>query len=143
MSLNATLGSLFDWHGRVGRWSFLKLWLVGLLIAVVYAAPLLVFFGFVFYYGFDYGPEAAVMMMLDENLELSIPALVGILLWNWLWAVILMGALLAQIMATVKRLTDMGWSKWLILLGTVPLINILFWLLLVLVPGRNRIPEQS
>jgi uncharacterized membrane protein YhaH (DUF805 family) len=39
--------------------------------------------------------------------------------------------------AEVSRFHDIGWSGWFILLMFVPLVNLIIFLLLVLVPGQK------
>jgi uncharacterized membrane protein YhaH (DUF805 family) len=50
-------------------------------------------------------------------------------------------ALLASIVilkAAVSRLHDLGWPGWVVLLAFVPLVDILFFLALLTVPGQKK-----
>ena len=39
---------------------------------------------------------------------------------------------------TVYRLRDIGWSKWCALIFLVPMVNFVFWILLLCVKGKMR-----
>ena len=50
-------------------------------------------------------------------------------------------ALLASIVilkAAVSRLHDLGWPGWVVLLAFVPLVDVLFFLVLLTVPGQKK-----
>ena len=42
---------------------------------------------------------------------------------------------------TVYRLQAIGWSKWCALIFLVPMVNFVFWILLLFVKGRTRVPH--
>lgn len=46
-----------------------------------------------------------------------------------------LGLLVVSVQIGAQRLHDIGWSAWLLLLNIVPLINSLFWILMLVVPG--------
>lgn len=44
----------------------------------------------------------------------------------------------AMVMIAAKRLHDLGWSAWLVLLSLVPLVNTIFSILLMVMPGNSE-----
>ena len=61
------------------------------------------------------------------------------------WQVILVVTIIISVHAnwTVRRLNDVGWSKWLALLALIPFVNGIFQMLLVTVPGRRLSRDYS
>lgn len=140
MSINAFLHNRYDPFGKAGRIEFLSLWLTGLLATVIYFAPL-VYASWEFVQAtIDYGADAASLLVLAEENETAAIALIYI--WGYLWGLVMWALLIMQIMTTVRRIRHIGWSPWWILLGTVPLINIGFLLVLFLWPGKKGICEE-
>ncbi|MBU1332438.1 MAG: DUF805 domain-containing protein [Gammaproteobacteria bacterium] len=45
--------------------------------------------------------------------------------------------LVISVQIGAQRLHDIGWSAWLLLLNLVPLVNSVFWLLMLLIPGND------
>ena len=83
----------------------------------------------------DYGFDAAMLMMVEQEAGLLYYVLVC--LWQWLSAVVLTGMFVMALMTTVRRLTDMGFSPWWVILSSLPLINIVFLLMLFFWPGQR------
>lgn len=55
------------------------------------------------------------------------------------------GMLVISVQIGVQRLHDMGWTGWLWLLNLVPIVNSLFWIIMLVVPGSagsNRFGPQ-
>ena len=50
---------------------------------------------------------------------------------------VLIGMLVVSVQIGVQRLHDIGWSGWLLLLNIVPIVNSVFWLLMLVVPGSQ------
>ncbi len=98
---------VFTTRGRIGRLRYLA-WSLALLLA---GLPLLALAGM--------------------GLAFS-PPLGGVLL-----ALVIGGMLLASVQFGVKRLHDLNWSGWLWLLNLVPMVNGVFALLLLVVPGTS------
>ncbi|QLC72592.1 DUF805 domain-containing protein [Pseudomonas sp. LPB0260] len=48
---------------------------------------------------------------------------------------VVLGTLVVSVQIGAQRLHDIGWSAWLLLLNLLPLVNSLFWLVLLIVPG--------
>lgn len=45
--------------------------------------------------------------------------------------------LVVSVQIGAQRLHDIGWSAWLLLLNLIPLVNSVFWLLMLLIPGNE------
>lgn len=50
---------------------------------------------------------------------------------------VLIGMLVVSVQIGVQRLHDIGWSGWLLLLNIVPIVNSVFWLLMLVIPGSQ------
>ncbi|NQD93327.1 DUF805 domain-containing protein [Pseudomonas sp. CrR25] len=50
---------------------------------------------------------------------------------------VVIGMLVVSVQIGVQRLHDMGWSGWLLLLNVVPIVNSVFWLLMLVIPGSD------
>jgi uncharacterized membrane protein YhaH (DUF805 family) len=48
---------------------------------------------------------------------------------------VVLGMLVVSVQIGAQRLHDIGWSAWLLLLNLLPLVNSLFWLVMLIVPG--------
>lgn len=135
MSFSAVLGRYFDWHGRAGRFEFFKVWALGGLLTLLSVVPLFFYFWKLTQDTVDYGFDAAMLMMVEQEAGLLYYVLVC--LWQWLSAVVLTGMFVMALMTTVRRLVDMGFSPWWVILSSVPLINIVFLLMLFFWPGQR------
>lgn len=106
---------VLSFNGRIGRLRYLA-WSLVLMIAFVILG--------------------AVLSAVDTLSE----TLGGALLF-----VAVVGMLVVTLQIGVQRLHDMGWSGWLWLLNLVPIVNSVFWLLMLVVPGTlgaNRFGPQ-
>jgi uncharacterized membrane protein YhaH (DUF805 family) len=54
-----------------------------------------------------------------------------------LFALVLIAAAIVILKAEVSRFHDLGWSRWAVLLAFVPIVDIVVFLFLVLVPGQK------
>lgn len=123
--INARLGRLYSHQGRAGRLEFFGVWLAGLAALVLSVVPVLAAAELAADGLAD--PDLIVMTMLESE---TLPML--LVLWSWFssvlgWALFVMG-----IMTAAKRLADIGASKWWVLLITVPLVNLVFLVFLLL-----------
>ncbi|WPC04657.1 DUF805 domain-containing protein [Pseudomonas benzenivorans] len=50
---------------------------------------------------------------------------------------VVLGMLVVSVQIGAQRLHDIGWSAWLLLLNLVPIVNSLFWILMLVVPGST------
>ncbi len=99
--------SIFTIKGRIGRLRYLA-WSMALILLVVLA-----------------GAVAAAGYGITPVLGYLLGAILGIA-----WVVV-------SVQIGVQRLHDMGWSGWLYLLNIVPYIGGVFYLLMLIVPGRT------
>ena len=76
-------------------------------------------------------------MLMRVEQEAGLLYYVLVCLWQWLSAVVLTGMFVMALMTTVRRLTDMGFSPWWVILSSLPLINIVFLLMLFFWPGQR------
>ncbi|MBS7664189.1 DUF805 domain-containing protein [Pseudomonas lalucatii] len=67
----------------------------------------------------------------------AIAATVSDLLGGLLTLGVVLGMLVVSVQIGAQRLHDIGWSAWLLLLNLVPVVNSIFWLLMLVVPGST------
>lgn len=48
---------------------------------------------------------------------------------------VVIGMVVVSVQIGVQRLHDMGWSGWLLLLNLIPIVNSIFWILMLVIPG--------
>jgi uncharacterized membrane protein YhaH (DUF805 family) len=65
----------------------------------------------------------------------AIAASISEVLGGLLGIAAMIGMLVVSVQIGTQRLHDIGWSGWLLLLNIVPLINSVFWLLMLVIPG--------
>ncbi|WP_443743211.1 DUF805 domain-containing protein [Sutterella sp.] len=135
------LGRLFDWHGRASRTEFFLVWLTGGILTLVYLVPYFTYFWQLVQDSIDYGVDAAIEMMGADTMTWSV--FIFITVWHWLSFVTLMAMSVIGYMTTVRRLADMGWSRWFIVVGAMPLLNFLFLLVLFFWPGRKKVAQEG
>lgn len=130
------LGRQFDWRGEATRMQFFKTWLAGTGASILYMLPFAAYFWKLFQDSIDYGLDAAMLLMVEEEVGPAYYA--AVVLWQWTGAWVLTGMFIMMLMTTSRRLAHMGWTRWAEILASVPLINILFLLILFFWPGRKR-----
>lgn len=138
-NLNAFLGRQFDWHGEASRMQFFLTWLASIGLTLVVFIPVYIMAWTFFSDTLDYGLEAAAIL---QDGYMSPAVYVCFFIWNWVAGILLSAMLLVMTMTTVKRLAHMGWSRWAVLLATVPVINFVFLLILFFWPGK-KVNEQA
>lgn len=139
MSLNTFWGRQFSHEGRAGRLEFFSYLVVTLLLVAALMAPL-VWVGWEFVNdSIEYGPDYALLMTEDE--DLSVGTLIFLYVWFYVGWVAMLCVNIATVMTSCRRLTDMGWSKWCVLIWFVPVFNLLFSILLCLWP-QQRLEEN-
>ncbi|MDM8351065.1 DUF805 domain-containing protein [Pseudomonas sp. sp1636] len=67
----------------------------------------------------------------------AIAANISEVLGGILSVAVLIGMLVVSVQIGAQRLHDIGWSGWLLLLNIVPIVNSLFWLLMLAAPGSQ------
>ena len=133
-------GFLFSWSGEVGRRSYA---IAGVsLFFLKWNLDRFLTNNFPPYIDFDNHrillplayllPGQGWNEITDEN-RITLLALLGFAL-----PFIYLGVVL-----TIKRLRSLGWPSWLAVLFFAPFINLLFFLLLSLQPGRETFPDKS
>jgi uncharacterized membrane protein YhaH (DUF805 family) len=65
----------------------------------------------------------------------AIAASISEVLGGLLGIAVVIGMLVVSVQIGAQRLHDIGWSGWLLLLNIVPIINSVFWLLMLVIPG--------
>ena len=65
----------------------------------------------------------------------AIAASISDVLGGLLGIAVVIGMLVVSVQIGAQRLHDIGWSGWLLLLNIVPIINSVFWLLMLVIPG--------
>ena len=134
------LGRQYEWRGEATRMQFVKTWLAGTAMSILYFLPFVFYFWKLFEDSIDYGVEAAMLLMVEEEVGPAYYA--AVILWQWTGVWVLTGMFVMILMTTVRRLANMGWSRWWVILTSVPIINILFLLILFFWPGRKRTVEE-
>ncbi|MGY2378061.1 DUF805 domain-containing protein [Pseudomonas sp. SDO524_S393] len=110
----ATL-KVFTIHGRIGRLRYLA-WTLVLTVAMLVASGIIATAGF------------AVATASPTA---------GIILGSLLGFALFVALLWVSVQIAVQRLHDLGWSGWLWFLNLVPLVNSIFPLLLLVLPGNT------
>ena len=109
----ATL-NVFTLNGRIGRLRYLA-WMLVMSVAMLFAAGIVITVG------------AAVSVASP---------LVAMILGLLLWIALIVGMVWISVLISVKRLHDLGWSGWLYALNLVPIVNTVFAILLLVLPGN-------
>ena len=110
----ATL-QVFTIHGRIGRLRYLA-WTLALTVAMLVAAGIISTVGF-------------AVATASPTIAIIIGSLLGFALF--------VALVVVSVQIGVQRLHDLGWSGWLYLLNLVPLVNSVFPLLLLVLPGNT------
>lgn len=110
----ATL-KVFTIHGRIGRLRYLA-WTLALTVAMLVAAGIISTVGF-------------AVATASPTIAIIIGSLLGFALF--------VALVVVSVQIGVQRLHDLGWSGWLYLLNLVPLVNSVFPLLLLVLPGNT------
>ena len=110
----ATL-KVFTIHGRIGRLRYLA-WTLALTVAMLVAAGIISTVGF-------------AVATASPTIAIIIGSLLGFAQF--------VALVVVSVQIGVQRLHDLGWSGWLYLLNLVPLVNSVFPLLLLVLPGNT------
>jgi uncharacterized membrane protein YhaH (DUF805 family) len=78
-----------------------------------------------------------VLMFVTTGVMAVVAIAAGIseVLGGLLGIAVVIGMLVVSVQIGAQRLHDIGWSGWLLLLNIVPIINSVFWLLMLVIPG--------
>ena len=106
---------IFTINGRIGRLRYLA-WTLVLTVAMLVAAGILSTVGF-------------AIATASPTIAIIVGSLLGLALF--------VAVVVVSVQIGVQRLHDLGWSGWLYLLNLVPLVNSIFPLLLLVVPGNS------
>ena len=105
---------VFTINGRIGRLRYLA-WTLVLTVAMLVAAGILSTVGF-------------AIATASPTIAVILGSLLGFALF--------VALVVVSVQIGVQRLHDLGWSGWLYLLNLVPLVNSVFPLLLLVLPGN-------
>ena len=106
---------VFTIHGRIGRLRYLA-WTLVLTVAMLVAA--------------------GIISTASFAVATASPT-IGIILGSLLGFALFVALVWVSVQIGVQRLHDLGWSGWLYLLNLVPLVNSIFPLLLLVLPGNT------
>lgn len=106
--------NVFTIHGRIGRLRYLA-WMLVLSVAMLVAS--------------------GIIATASFAVATASPTL-GIILGSLLGFALFIAITVVSVQIGVQRLHDLGWSGWLYLLNLVPLVNSVFPLLLLVLPGN-------
>lgn len=109
----ATL-KVFTIHGRIGRLRYLA-WTLALTVALLVATGIISTVGF-------------AVATASPTIAIILGSLLGFALF--------VALVVVSVQIGVQRLHDMGWSGWLYLLNLVPVVNSVFPILLLVLPGN-------
>lgn len=109
----ATL-KVFTVHGRIGRLRYLA-WTLALTVALLVATGIISTVGF-------------AVATASPTIAIILGSLLGFALF--------VALVVVSVQIGVQRLHDMGWSGWLYLLNLVPVVNSVFPILLLVLPGN-------
>src|SRR5437773_1241376 len=126
---------LWRWDGRVGRAAYAAVGLVG--VAIKHNLDRLIASSFLGYKNsFNYWAPLGKAARLDHLSSLEAKFIATLLLVSipFVWV---------GVATTVKRLRDAGQPVWLVVLFFFPFVNVLFFLILCLLPPRESSPESE
>ena len=106
---------IFTINGRIGRLRYLA-WTLVLTVAMLVAAGILSTVGF-------------AIATASPTIAIIVGSLLGLALF--------VAVVVVSVQIGVQRLHDLGWSGWLYLLNLVPLVNSVFPILLLVLPGNS------
>ncbi|MBD8096354.1 DUF805 domain-containing protein [Pseudomonas fluorescens] len=106
---------VFTIHGRIGRLRYLA-WTLALTVAMLVAGGIISTVGF-------------AVATASPTVAIILGSLLGFALF--------VALVVVSVQIGVQRLHDLGWSGWLYLLNLVPLVNSVFPLLLLVLPGNT------
>jgi uncharacterized membrane protein YhaH (DUF805 family) len=109
----ATL-NVFTLNGRIGRLRYLA-WMLVMSVAMLFAA--------------------GIIITVGAALSVASPV-VAMILGLLLWLGLIVAMIWISVLISVQRLHDLGWSGWLYLLNLVPIVNTVFAILLLVLPGN-------
>ena len=109
---------LFSPHGRLNRLQYFLIWLG---IFVSFWVIIALMWGTAVIFGGEGG-----------DMNNFVWGTLGILLLVYMVLVTYIG-----IVTAIKRLRDIGWSPWLVLLFLVPIVNLILGLLLLVMPSKE------
>ena len=118
MSLNSFLGRQFSHEGRAGRLEFFAYFVAGLVSNLILIAPFLWVSWEYINASIDFGPDVALMM--SEEDEFTFFAAGAFYVWLYVWSGLLLALGVAYLMTLCRRLSDIGWSKWWVLVIGLP-----------------------
>jgi uncharacterized membrane protein YhaH (DUF805 family) len=132
MGLKAS--EIWTWRGRVGRTRYLLTGLI--LIAVKHNLDRLLAFAYDYRWGvFNYWVFSTPGGI--ENLDQRDATFFSVLLraaLPFIWV---------GVVLTIRRLRDINWPLWLVVLFFAPFLNLLFFILLSVVPSASSNPDES
>lgn len=131
--MNWKIFDVWSWHGTIGRGRYLATGFV--LLAVKYNIDRLVAGAFGYYWSaFDYFvvyvPEGVEHLTYSDATLYAALVLVAL---PFIW----MGTVL-----TLRRLRDAGWPLWLVILFFLPFLNLIFFIILSVVPSSQSANER-
>ncbi|RQO45668.1 DUF805 domain-containing protein [Pseudomonas sp. KBW05] len=109
----ATL-NVFTLNGRIGRLRYLA-WMLVMSVAMLFAA--------------------GIIITVGAAISVASP-LVAMIVGPLLWLALIVAMFWISILISVQRLHDLGWSGWLYALNLVPVVNTVFAILLLVLPGN-------
>lgn len=134
-SVNRVMERVFDFRGRARRSEFFYVWLANLLYAILLSIPMVCFIWWLGVYGqnFTFADELTEALLSPLNV-------LAYIVWSLLATVGGWAGVVAQIFTSVRRLNDLGLSRWWWLVYFVPVVNFFFFVFLLFMPGK---PEAA
>ena len=141
MSISLFFGRQFSHYGRAGRLEFFAYFWVTLLFVVLLLAPFVWVSWEYINVAIDYGADVATMMSEEDEFTFFTTTALYVWLYGCWMAVLCLNV--ANVMTACRRLNDIGWTKWWVLLVFFPVVNFLFFILLCLWPGKKVLSDES
>ena len=131
--LEKLLERLYDYRAAAGRGEFLAVTGANVVFATTLAVPVLAFLYWLGNYGanFSYADEILDAVFSPGNIA-------AFALWTLLLIAGGIAGAAAEFFAAVRRLNDLCVNRWFVLLLLVPVLNLLFVLFLIFLPGRRE-----
>ena len=132
--MSSKLFDVWNWHGTISRGRYLATGLV--LLAVKYNIDRLVAGSYGYrwrifnYWEFD-APLADIKEITSRDANLYTVLLLVALPFIWIGTVL-----------TLRRLRDAGWPLWLVILFFLPFLNLIFFIILAVIPSSHSTNER-
>ena len=136
--VGAILERVYDYRSSCGRKEFAAVWGVSLLFAITVTIPLIGFLYWLGHYGsnFDFADELT-------DAVFSLPNMLAGFFWAVYTLVVGTAVTVAMVFTSIRRLNELGRSRWLTLFYLIPLLGFFLLIWLMFYPAHADELEQT